>query len=72
MQKGDVLRVRATCTSQFFDAGGIYEAQIVQAFNNGNHYMQIADKFNEIHFANMFNTCCLNGGNFEIYLERVK
>ena len=73
MKAGDKIRVMVVSGgSQFFEYRGIYEAEIIKMFPDGNHHIWVADKYNEIFRSNMRNACHLNGGEFKIVLEAVK
>jgi len=73
MKAGDKIRVMVVSGgSQFFEYRGVYEAEIITLFPDGNHHIWVADKYNEIFRSNMRNACHLKGGEFKIVMELVK
>lgn len=73
MKAGDLIKVKVVSGgSQFFDYLGVYEAEIVEVCEDGNHHIWVADKYNEVFRSKMKNACHLNGGEFKILMEIVK
>lgn len=74
MKEGDKIRVMVVSGGSLdFKLHKIYGAEIIKAFDDGDHRMWVTNDSGERLKAFMFKTHHLNGGSFkEVKLEAVK